>query len=137
MVFLADSNDRKYQRKKFGAAPFLNLAQFIINFWSAEFKVSWGWLTTNERLTHFIKAICQILGRLKGSEYPYIKGSQSSEEGLVVRERVPSRTMRPHVREPGTNDNHMTIFQSQNVSYSANRQEIPASIENINLEWTE
>ena len=66
---------------------FLNLAQFIINFRSAEFKVSYGWLTTDERLTHFIKAIYQILGRLKRSEYPSIKGPQSSEEGLVVREK--------------------------------------------------
>ena len=116
---------------------FLNLAQFIINFRSAEFKVSYGWLTTDERLTHFIKAIYQILGRLKRSEYPSIKGPQSSEEGLVVREKVPSRTERPQVREPGTNDNHVTVCQSHNISYSENRQEIPASIDNMNLEWTE
>ena len=33
----------------------------------------------------------------------------ATEEDLVVRERVPSRTDRPSVREPGTNGNHAPI----------------------------
>ena len=47
-------------------------------------------LTAYEKLTRFRKAIEQILGRVKGTESPYAKGPQSSEEEIVVRERVPS-----------------------------------------------
>ena len=36
----------------------------------------------------------------------------STEEYLVVRKRVPSRTERPSVREPGNNGNHAPIGQS-------------------------
>ena len=53
------------------------------------------WLTADEQLTQFSKAREQILGRIKGSESPYVQGPQSSEEFLVVRERVPSSTDRP------------------------------------------
>ena len=49
----------------------------------------------------------------------------ATEEDLVVRESVPSRTERPSVREPGTNGNHAPIGKAQNDGYSANRQEIP------------
>ena len=35
-----------------------------------------------------------------------------TEEDLVVRERVPRRTERSSVREPGTNGNHAPIGQS-------------------------
>ena len=67
------------------------------------------WLNTNEQLAYFSKSREQIMGRSKGSEFPSVQGPQSSEEDLVVRERVPSRTERPSVREPGTNGNHATI----------------------------
>ena len=45
-----------------------------------------------------IKAREQIVGRVKGSESPYVQGNQYSEEDLVVRERVTSRTEIPSVR---------------------------------------
>ena len=50
------------------------------------------WLTADEQLTRFIKAREQIAGRVKLIELPSVQGPQSSEEGLVLRERVPSRT---------------------------------------------
>ena len=37
------------------------------------------WLTTDEQLTRFSKAREKIVGRVKGSESPYVQGSQSSE----------------------------------------------------------
>ena len=67
------------------------------------------WLTADEQLTCFIKSREQIVGRFKGTESPSVRGPQSSKEDLVVRERVPSRTERPSVREPGTNVNHAPI----------------------------
>ena len=36
----------------------------------------------------------------------------ATEEDLVVRERFPSRTESPPVREPGTNGNHAHIGQA-------------------------
>ena len=62
-------------------------------------------MNADERLTYFSKAMEQILGGIKGSESPSIQGHQSSEEDLVVRERVPSSTEISLVREPGTNGN--------------------------------
>ena len=53
------------------------------------------WLTSDEQLTRFSKAREQILGRVKGIESSSVQGPQSSEEDLVVRERVPIRTERP------------------------------------------
>ena len=53
------------------------------------------WLTANEQLTRFSKAREQIVGRVKGTELPYIQGPQYYEEDLVVRERVTSRTEMP------------------------------------------
>ena len=69
------------------------------------------WLTANDQLTHFSKSMEQIVGRIKGTELPSVQGPQSSDEELVVRERVPSRTEIPSVREPGTNGNHAPIGQ--------------------------
>ena len=37
------------------------------------------WLTSDECLTRFSKAIEKIVGRIKGSESPSVKGPQSSE----------------------------------------------------------
>ena len=62
---------------------------------------------------------------------PSVQVPQSSEEDLVVRERVPSMTERPSVREPGTNGNHASIGQAQNGGSSANIQEIPVSMDNV------
>ena len=95
------------------------------------------WLTADEQLTRFSKAREKIVGRIKGTESPYVQGPQYSEEDLVVRERVPSRTEMPSVREPGTNGNHAPIGQTQNGGSSANIQEIPVSIENLCPEGTE
>ena len=61
----------------------------------------------------------------------------STEEDLVVRERVPSRTERPPVREPGTNGNNEPIVKVQNDRSSANSQEIPVSMDNVRPEGTE
>ena len=79
-------------------------------------------LTTNEKLTRFSKDRHQILGRVKELESPYVQGPQSSEEDPVLRDRVPKRTERPSVREPGTNGNHAPIVQAHNYGYSDNRQ---------------
>ena len=89
------------------------------------------WLTADEQLTRFNKAIEQIVGRVKGTESPSVQGPQSSDEDLVVRERVPSRTEMPSVREPVTNGNHTPIGQAQNGGSSANSQEIPVSMDNV------
>ena len=61
----------------------------------------------------------------------------ATEEDLVVRERVPSRTEMPSVREPGTNGNHAPICQSYNDISSANSQELPVSMDNVRPEDTE
>ena len=60
------------------------------------------WLTAYEQLINFSKSRENIVGRVKGSELPYVQGPQYSKEDLVVRESVPSRTERPSVREPST-----------------------------------
>ena len=93
-------------------------------------------MTADEQLTRFRKAREKIVGRAKGSESPYVQEPQSSEEDLVVRERVPSRTERPSVIEPGTNGNHAPIGQSQNDG-SSDSQEILVSMENVRPEGTE
>ena len=77
------------------------------------------WLTADEQLIRFSKATEQIVGRVKVTESPSIQGPQSSEEDLFVRERVPSSTEIPSVREPGTNGNHASIGQAQNGGSSA------------------
>ena len=89
------------------------------------------WLTDDDQLTHFRKTREQIVGRVKGTESPSVQGPQSSEEDLVVRERVPSRAEIPSVREPGTNGNHASIGQAQYSGSSANSREIPVSMENV------
>ena len=55
------------------------------------------WLTADEHLTCFSKAREKIVGRVKGSYSSSVQGPQSSEEDLVVRERVTSSTERPSV----------------------------------------
>ena len=60
------------------------------------------WLNADERLTRLGKARDKIVGRVKGLESPSVQVSQSSEKYLVVRERFPSRTKRPSVRESDT-----------------------------------
>ena len=94
------------------------------------------WLTSNEQLTRFRKAREQIEERVKGKESPYVQGTQSSEEDLVLREMVTRRTERPSVREPGNNGNHAPIGQAQNGVSIANSQEIPVSLENVCPEGT-
>ena len=69
-------------------------------------------MTADEQLTRFSKDRDQVVGRVKGSELPSVQGPQSSEEDLVVMERVPSRTDRPSFIEPGTNGNHAPIGQA-------------------------
>ena len=69
-------------------------------------------MNADEWLTRFSKSREQIVGRVKGAETTSVKGPQSSEEELVVRERVPRRTDRQSIRELGTNGNHAPIVQS-------------------------
>ena len=88
-------------------------------------------MTADEQLTHFRKAREQIVGRVKVTESPSVHEPQSSEEDLVVRERVPSNTEIPSVREPSTNGNHAPIGQAQNSGSSANSLEIPVSMDNV------
>ena len=95
------------------------------------------WLTADEKLTRFNRTREKILGRVKGIESSSVQGTQSSEEDLVVRERVPSRYAMPSVREPVTNGNHAPIGQAQNGVSSANSKEIPVSMENVCPEGTE
>ena len=94
------------------------------------------WFTADEHLTRFSKARDKIVGRVKGSESPSVQGHQYYEEDLVVRERIPSSTVRPSVREPGTNVNHAPIGQAQN-SGSSDIQEILVSMYNVRPEETE
>ena len=94
------------------------------------------WFTADEHLTRFSKAIEKILGRIKGSSSSSVQGPQSSEEYLVVRGRVPRRTERPSVREPGINGSHAPIGQAHNGG-SSDSQEIPVSIDNVLPEGTE
>ena len=75
-----------------------------------------------------------LLGR---EDFPCEAFRIATDEDLVVRERFPSRTERPSVREPGTNGNHAPIGQAQNDISSANSQEIPVSMENVCPEGTE
>ena len=59
---------------------------------------------------------------VKRADFPYVQGSQSSEEEVVVRDRVLNRTERPSVREPGINGNHAPICQAWNNGSSDNSQ---------------
>ena len=61
----------------------------------------------------------------------------ATEEDLVVMERVPSRTDRTSVREPGNNGNHAPIGKAQNDCSIANSQEILVSMYNVRPEGTE
>ena len=94
------------------------------------------WLTADEQLTRFSKAKEKIVGRFKGTESPSVQGPQSSEKDLVIRERIPSRTDIPSIREPGTNLNRAPIVQAHNGGSSANIQEIPVSMDNVCPEGT-
>ena len=73
------------------------------------------WLTVDVQLTRFSKDREKNLGRVKGTEYPSVRGPQYYDEYLVVRERVTSRAEMSSVREPGTNGNHAPIGQAHIV----------------------
>ena len=77
------------------------------------------WLTADEQLTRFRKDREKIVGRVKGKESPSVQRPQSYEEDLVVRERVPSRTEIPSVREPGINGDHEPIDQALEPPFCA------------------
>ena len=94
-------------------------------------------MTADEQLTHFRKSREQTVGGVKGTESPSVQGPQSSEEDLVVRERVTRITERTTVREPGTNGNFVSIFQAHNDGSSSNSQEIPVSMDNVCPDRTE
>ena len=50
------------------------------------------WLPSDKQLTRLSKDREEIIGRVKGSESPYVQGPQFSAEDLVVRARFPSST---------------------------------------------
>ena len=60
----------------------------------------------------FNKVRESIVGRVKVSNSPSVKGTKSSTEDPVVRERVPRITEMPPVIEPGTYGNHAPIGQA-------------------------
>ena len=99
-------------------------------------ELDYEWLTADDQLTRFSKAREQIVGKVKVIESPSVQGPQSSEEDLVVRERVPSRTEIPSVREPGINGKYEPISKAQNSGSSANIREIPVSMDNVRPEGT-
>ena len=72
------------------------------------------WFTSDDKLTRSIKAREKNVGRFKGTESLSVQGTQYYEEDLVVRERFPSRSDIPSVREPGTNGNYAPIGQAHN-----------------------
>ena len=76
--------------------------------------MDYEWFTANERLTRFSKYREQIVGRVKVSESPSLKGPQYSGEDIVVRDKVPSSTEMPSVREPVTDGKHAPIGQGNN-----------------------
>ena len=92
-------------------------------------------MTAYEQLTCFSKAREKIILRVKGSESPSVQGTQSYEEDLVVRDRVPSRTDRQSVRKPVTNGNHAPTGQAQN-DVSSDSKKNPVSMENVRPEGT-
>ena len=94
-------------------------------------------MTDDELLTRFRNPREPIVSRVKGAKSPSVQVPYSSEEDIVVRERVPIRNQRPEVIEPGTNGNHAPIGQAQNNGYSDNIQEIHVSMENVHPEGTE
>ena len=94
-------------------------------------ELDYEWLTADEKLTRFSKAREQVVGRVKVIESPSVQVPQSSDEDLVVRERVPIRTEIPSVRYPGTNGDHAPISQAHNGGSSANSQEILVSMDNV------
>ena len=93
-------------------------------------------MTVDERVTHFSKSREKILGRVTGEDSPCVQGPQSSGKDLVVRNKVPSRTDRISVREPGIDGNHAPVGKTQNDCSSANSQEIPVSMDNLRPEGT-
>ena len=94
------------------------------------------WLTADDRLTSFSKYRGKSLGRVKGAESPSAQGTQSSDEDLDIKERVPIRTDRPSLRETVTDGNHVTIVQAHNNGFS-DSQEIPVSMDNMRPKGTE
>ena len=68
------------------------------------------------------------MGKFKLAESPYFPKNQSSEEDLVVRERIPRMTESPSFRKYGTNGNHDPVGQAQNDGYNADIQEMLVSM---------
>ena len=88
-------------------------------------------------MQRFSKYRQKTLWSVKRVELPYFQGTQSSEEDLVVRDRVLRINERIPVREPVTDGKHAPIGQAQNNGSSDNRQEIQVSIDNVRTEGTE
>ena len=80
------------------------------------------WLTADERLTNFINSRNYILGGVKGSETPAVQVHQYYEGDLFLRERVPIRTGRPEVSDPGSKSIRSYVGQVQNRISSDNSQ---------------
>ena len=63
-------------------------------------------LTTDGRLTRFRKVRDRIVGRVKGSDSPCVKGTQYYEKDLVVWEMGTIRNESSSVSKSSTNWNH-------------------------------
>ena len=94
-------------------------------------------MTANKWLTHFSKAIEQIVEIVKGAESPYVQGIKYYEKDLVVRKRFTSSTDRPSVRYLFSDGNHAPAGEGKNDHSSANSQEILVSMEDVRPEETE
>ena len=90
--------------------------------------MDYNWLTDDDPLTHFIKPIECILGKVKEGENPYVQGYQSYEKDLVLREGVLSRTESTSVIDTGNDWDYSPIGKVQKNSSSDNIQEIPVSM---------
>ena len=80
------------------------------------------WLTYDERSARFIKYREHIVGKSIRAEMPSVQGHKSSEEDLVIRERVPIKTEIKQDNNTGNNGIHATIVQVHNDGYSYNMQ---------------
>ena len=85
-------------------------------------ELYYNFFTINEQFTSFIKSSELIEGRFKVIESTSVQGPQSSEKGVVVRERDPSRTEIPQVVETVINGNYASFGQARNDGFSDNRQ---------------
>ena len=77
-------------------------------------------VTNDDQLTHFSRAVYQIIEKLKLLEMQSFQESLVCEEYLAVSQISPIRTKRPSVSEPGNNGSHALVGQVRNDGSSYN-----------------